>query len=83
MWLEGTSYLVIIFPPWMANFSQNVIHVPKGIMFFETPFFKKNSHDIWQIHVLGGEKTYLSMKEGSLFCFVVMRSTKPGIGWLN
>jgi hypothetical protein len=35
---------------------------------------------IWQVPHLGIEtsRIHLSMKEGSLFCFVVMRSSKPG-----
>ncbi len=33
----------------------------------------------WFFYLIpGGGLVYLSMKEGSLFCFVVMRSTEPG-----
>jgi hypothetical protein len=32
----------------------------------------------WFYLIPGGGLVYLSMKEGSLFCFVVMRSTEPG-----
>jgi hypothetical protein len=41
----------------------------KGLVFFGVK---------WFYLIPGGVLVYLSMKEGSLFCFVVMRSTEPG-----
>jgi hypothetical protein len=39
---------------------------------------KKTKNKIKQEPRLNKNATHLSMKEGSLFCFVIMRSTKPG-----
>jgi len=49
---------------------------PAGISLFKTPLFFFFQFFSYYGQLVSAE--YLSMKEDSLFCFVIMRSTEPG-----